>query len=673
MRKTIAALAACGSLLALGHPGARSAGLHADKLTFHVDPTREGWNPAETVLSPDAVAGDAFGQIWQSPVFDSAGAAPPRLFASPLYLGALDFRSGPLAGQNAPIAYAVASTGYAYAVLAAPRAGLAAGTVLWRHELTHSPCQNGEMGSLSTPVIDRNAGRIYVTSCRDDWAWDVHALDLRTGAELSGWPLEISHRTVPASLNRNGTTRFEPGQIYFQRGALNLSADGRRLYVAFGPDMQGFLVSVDTRKARLSSAFSSMPRSDMQQGGMWGASGPAIDAQGRIYIATGASFASALEKRGIPGVYPDATGAWGQSILQFADTPKSGLRLTGTYSPFNYCQTAAADIDIASGGAGVIDLDRRATKTPHLLAQGAGKQGVAYLLDRDRMPGNTTRRHACSTDPETDASLLAPTPQPELGKRGPVVVFGPYSDSIGMVNSAKSRSTMAHFAGADGQHYLYFSGSSKTGADFGTSMPPSLVRLKIVTQPGKPAHLVRDAQEMTVTLQNPGSPVVSSNGGRGGVVWVLDSNVPRSANVFLPNTSGARLYAFDAITLKRIWDSADALHPSGKYNEPAVVDGMVLVGTDRLQAFGLRRAGTPQFAAVAAQKSSNSGGMALFQARCASCHEQTGTGAPNRAMLGRMGQAQIVEALTSGKMQALAEGLSTKDIIEITGYLRENP
>lgn len=656
--------------LTLAAPTLAGQSPSVDKTAFHGNAAREGWNDDETVLTPEAVAGGAFGQVWQSPVFDSAGAAPPRLFASPLYLGSVKQRSGPLAGQSVPVAYAVASTGFAYAVLAADRAGSPAGTILWRKKLTATPCQNGEMGSISTPVIDRVKGRIYVTSCRDDWAWDVHALDLATGEEAQGWPVEISHRTMPASINRNGITRFEPGQIYFQRGALNLSADGKRLYVTFGPDLQGFLVSVDTRKAAVASAFSSMPRSDMQQGGMWGASGATIDRQGRIHVVTGASFASALAKRGIPGVFPESDGAWGQSILQFADDPRTGLKLTGTYSPFNYCQTAAADIDIASGGAMAIEFDPRRTATPHLLAQGSGKQGVAYLLNRAHLPGSTIRRHPCSTDPASDGSLLATDPQPELGTRGPVVVFGPYSDSIGMVNSAKSRATPARFGAADGREFLYFAGSSKTGADFGTNVPPGLVRLAITLSPGKPAWLIRDAQEMTVTFQNPGSPVVSSNGGRNGIVWVLDVNMPRSANVFLPDASGALLRAFDTLTLKPFWSSGQALHPTGKYNEPAVVQGIVIVGTDRLQAFGLRKGSTPAFADYLPVKASTSAGLAQFAARCASCHEQAGTGAPARTALAAMDRAYIVTALTSGKMQAMAEGLSPAEIGAIADYLK---
>ncbi|MEL0209623.1 MAG: hypothetical protein VW891_03390, partial [Novosphingobium sp.] len=150
--------------LALAAPTLAGQTELVDKTTFHGNAAREGWNRAETVLTPETVASGAFGQIWQSPVFDSAGAAPPRLFASPLYLASVMQRSSPLTGQSVPVAYAVASTGFAYAVLAADRGGLSAGSILWRKRLTETPCQNGEMGSISTPVIDKVAGRIYVTS-----------------------------------------------------------------------------------------------------------------------------------------------------------------------------------------------------------------------------------------------------------------------------------------------------------------------------------------------------------------------------------------------------------------------------------------------------------------------------------------------------------------------------
>ena len=669
--KAILACLAISMALSLGGCDRGSATSGVNKLTYHYSAQREGWNDRERVLTPTMVGSGRFGEIWQSPGLDSYGSVPPRLFASPLYVSALQFERGAQGGKTLRVAFVATSTGYAYAIVAGQHGSLAPGTILWRRRLTATPCQNGQFGTIATPVIDRVKQRLYVTSCRDDWTWNVHALDLQTGAEISGWPVELSARTITADVNRNGTSHFVPGQIYFQRGALNLSEDGGRLYVAFGPDLQGFLVSVDTRQARVTSAFSSMPRDDLQQGGMWGSSGPMIDKQGQIYVATGASFLSALQKRGIPGVFPQVAGAWGQSILQFRDDPKMGLRLTGTYTPFNYCQTAASDIDIAGSGAVSFDLDR-GSATARLLTLGAGKQGVAYLLDRDHMPGGVVKRHGCSTDAATDGSLLAPTVQPELGTRGPVVVFGPYSDSIGMVNSAKSRATLAHFRSRTGEHFLYLAGSSKTGADFGTNTAPSLVRLRVVASRDRPAYLKVDARENAHTFQNPGSPVVSSHGGEDAIVWVLDTNVPRSVDIYQPEAPGARLYAFDAATLRLLWWSGDALFTSGKYNEPAVVDGMVLVGTDRLQAFGVRppNSRTPQLNHPMVSMASVGGGASLFATRCAACHADAGSGAPPLAVIARYPQERIVEALVVGKMKEMGAGLSDAQRTGIASYVR---
>lgn len=655
-------LAACGD----------GAERHVDKLTYHVSASREGWNDEEKLLTPEVVASADFGELWQSEELDYHEDAPPRLFASPLYVSNLKFREGEFAGRKLPVSYVVTTTGYAYAILAGEERDMAAGRILWRKKLTETPCQNGQFGNLSTPVIDLEQRRIYVTSCRDEWVWDAHALDLETGEEVAGWPVEISDKSITQDVNRNGDTRFIAGEIMYQRGALNLSNKGDKLYVAFGPDLMGWLVSVDTKAAKVASAFSSMPRNDMQQGGMWGSSGPAVDEEGRIFIATGASFLSALQKKGIPGVYPDSDGAWGQSILAFRDDAKQGLTLTGHYSPFNYCQTAAQDIDIASSGAVAFNIGDGTDSSGQLLALGAAKQGVAYLLDRAAMPGGTKRRAACSTNLESDKGLITPYVQPELGGRGPLVVFGPYSDEIGMVNSAKSRSTMAHFRSADGAHYLFMAGSSKTGEDFGTNVAPSIIRVRVMTEKGKKPYLKIDAREETQVLQNPGSPVISSHKGKGAILWVLDPNVPRSVDIYQPSAPGAKLYAFDAMTMRLLWTSGDRLFTSGKYNEPAVVDGMVLVGTDRLQAFGRGGTQAQRLADVQAEVLTGvDAGRALFEERCAACHLEAASGAPALNILAKMPEAAIVEALKTGKMKEMGSGLSDQERGNIAVFVRE--
>jgi mono/diheme cytochrome c family protein len=656
-----------------------------EKLTFHGDPQRTGWNARETVLTPASVAGGHFGLLWQTPQLDSVNGVPPLLFASPLYVPELPFASGPHRGQHLSLAYVVTSAGYAYAINTRVAGSTPAGAIIWRKQLTERPCGKGTMGNLSTPVIDRTTGRLYVTSCSgEDWDWHVHALDLQTGAEASGWPTAIDRATMNVpGLNRNGTTKFIVGGYYFQRGALNLSGDGSRLYVAFGPDTQGWLVSVDTRNAKLASAFSTTSRQEEEQGGMWGAGGPSVDRQGRVHIATGANFSYALAKRGIPGVFPDSAHSWGQSILQFTDETAAGMALHGTYTPYNYCQTAAQDIDIAGSGTVSIDLAPNTTSTPHLLALG-GKQGNLYLVDRDHMPGGTEKRHPCSTDARTDGSLLAPDAQPVLNTRGPLNVFGPFSDNIGMTNSAKSRSTPAWFHDASGGDYLFLSGSAKTGADFGTNVPPGLIRAKIVTAPGKPAFLRIDGEEMTQTLQNPGSPFVSSNAGRNAVIWLLDTNAPRTMDLFQPGSPRATLYAFDALTFRLLWKSSDELFTSGKYNEPAIVNGLVLVGTDRLQAFGLHDAPVaarsaakpaqpvahPSEAPKPAPAAANNTGEALFDGHCAGCHRSASAGAPPVAMLQSFSRERIVTALTTGKMKYMAADLSPGEIQAITTYLK---
>ena len=578
-----AAMKLTRALLKAALPRAPVASLDAP--TFHRDAQRTGWNPGETILTPARVAGSAFGLKWESPILDAFEGEPPRLYASPLYVDRVTIGAGARKGRTFPVVFAATSTGFVYAIAASGTGSVKAGTILWRTRLA-APCRltpraldGVTTGVLATPVIDVARARLYVTSCAAGKSWQAFALDLASGAIIPGWPVALDESTFNG-VNRNpGNTPPALRAIDYrlQRGALNLSPDGALLYVAFGESATGWIVSVDTAKAKIASAFASVANPHRSSGGIWGAGGPAVDAKGNVYVVTGTNY----------GGFVDAPGDWVQSVLMLSHSSPDGFTLRGTYTPFNHCETATNDIDLGSGGALVLpDFDSSATATPKLMAVG-GKQGNVYLLDRERLPGRLDRKPACVADASTDASLLPRESQPQYAKRGPLNVFGPYSETDGAMDVARGRSVPAFFRDAQGVGHLFVTGNTRRGEGSAFAVPPSLARLEVVATPGEDAYLRVAELEQSTVLENPGSPVVTSNGYRDAIVWVLDENARRTASLAGNDAPRPVLYAFDAMTLRLLWNSRPGdLHTSGKYNEPVIARGSVFVGTDRIQAFG---------------------------------------------------------------------------------------
>jgi outer membrane protein assembly factor BamB len=579
-----------GSCVSTIEPPRPAPGTRVDMLTYHFDRQRSGWNPHESILTPAKVATYGLELVWQSPQLDAHEGEAPVLFASPLYVDNVRLENGPYFGLSTSIVIAATSTGYVYAINAGSSSDIAPGEILWSQRLSTDPCRDGRMSILSTPVIDIEKGLVYVSSCDSTLLYRVFAFALGSGKLSAGWPVVMNPETVNVpGLNRNGANDFPAQALMYQRGALNLSNDRSRLFVPFGKDhVSGWLISINTRTASIDSAFSTTAVTAEHQGGMWAASGTSIDAEGRVHIATGASIVFTSRKAGIAGVFPDSNHNWGQSIIQLQDS--NGLQLSGTYTPFDYCRAQAADIDLGSSGTVVIDIDASKTSTPKLVALVGGKQGNAYLLDRDNMPGSLVRRQGCSDDPASDKSLLSPEVQPHFGTRGPLSVFGPYSADLGFYDYAKSRTTAAQFRDASGNHFLFATGSTKVDANSTETIAPTIVRLVVVTEPDKPAYLAIDRRNMADVLLNPGSPFVSSNNSQDAIVWVLDMNAMKSISVWDKESPPQPvLYAFDAESLAVLWKGeAGDLPTSGKYNEPAVVNGQVIVGTDRIMSFGLK-------------------------------------------------------------------------------------
>ncbi len=648
-----------------------------DAPTFHRDAQRSGWNDRETALTPSSVASPSFGLLWESPALDSFDGQPARLYASPLYVDRVAITAGEHRGEMFSVIIAASNNGDVYAINATKAGDVATGRILWRTHLA-TPCRLQPApldavptGVLSTPVIDVVHGRIYVTACDPKMGWQAYALNLGSGAVLPGWPVRLDEPRLNDVNHNAGLHRLPPTRRFdfrVQRGALNLSPDGSRLYVVFGETETGWLVSVDTVRATVDSAFAAVAMPHRGSGGMWGAGGPAMDAAGNIFVVTGSGFDGYIEQ----------AHDWTQSLLKLSDIAPRGLQLIGTYTPFNYCATAKMDIDLGSGGASLLpDLDHALTSTSHLLVVG-GKQGNAYLLDRDHLPGRLDQRQTCSTDAASDGSLLAPQTQPQFGTRGPLNVFGPYSDRDAAMDLARARSAVAVFRAAGGNTSVYMTGNTHTASGSAVGVAPSLVKLDVATARGRPAWLRVDRRQPDVVFGNPGSPVVSSDGARDAIVWVLDENARRSALLAGDDTPSPMLYAFAADTLRLLWkSSAGDLYTSGKYNEPLIEGGQAIVGTDRIQAFGLgkdhlvhatQRKATHASATPVAP--SGLDGATLYRQRCAMCHDHPQGNIPPRAWIATRPRAEIVEALTRGVMRAQAAGLGPHDIDAIAGALK---
>jgi hypothetical protein len=557
-------------------------------ISFHGDALRLGWNPHETALTPATVASGRFGKRWDSPPFDAFGGVPARAYASPLYVADLKVTGGPYGGRVVDAVFAATSNADVYAVSSVSVRDIPAGTVLWKQHLADPGhrIDGLRMGVLGTPVIDLKAQRLYVAAdtvgsdAEGGIIWRVFALDLGSGNVLAGWPVPLSASTVEP-LNQNGPAVFLASSQLSQRGGLATSPDGKLLYVPFGGyfgGSVGWLVAIDTVTPRVASSFSSSPEMlGRANGGIWASGGPSVDADGSVWAVTGNSPRDLLDR------------TWGESVLRWG--PGVPLKLTGTYTTWNHCQLDSGDIDLCGSGVTLLP-DVRGTSTPRLAVVG-GKQGNVYLLDRDHLPGALDTRPACNwkspTDTPSDASLWDPTagrPYYVNNSPGPINVFGPYSEDDGWAMKAKARSTPAAFQADDGTMYVVVTGSSKQ-PDLVTPRPPSVARLRVVTpSPGAPAFLQLEAYETTLVFESPGTPVISSNGGKNPIAWIVEPNIGRLDSLL--NAPPATLYAVDVMRMQALWGSKTGdLYPGAKYFHPVVAGGQVIVATDRLTGFGL--------------------------------------------------------------------------------------
>ncbi len=337
-------------------------------LTQHNDNARTGDNLSETLLNTKSVRPKTFGKLGTLSV-------DGYLYAQPLYVQNVRV---PNKGLHNVVYLATAHN----SVYAFDADTLSAKTPLWKVNLgpsvpatevytTKWTDMRIEIGITSTPVIDPFTNTIFVeakTKEHGTYVQRLHALDITTGAEKPGSPVEIK-ASVPGTgmASVSGQVAFDPVK-QLQRPGL-LLANGT-VYLAFGshadsPPFHGWILGYDVRTLAQTCVFNLTPNGD--EGAIWQAGmGMASDPSGSIYAMVGNGTFDA-DKGG-----PD----YGDSILRLAAQPGT-LAVQDYFTPYN--QESLSDNDQDTGASGPLLIPN----TNLLL--GGGKNGWLYLTQTNKM------------------------------------------------------------------------------------------------------------------------------------------------------------------------------------------------------------------------------------------------------------------------------------------------
>jgi hypothetical protein len=353
-------------------------------LTFHNDNARDGVNSLETILTPNNVNSAQFGKMFSYPV-------DGYIYAQPLYVPNVAI---PKKGIH-NVVYIATEHDSVYAFDAD---GLNTAP-LWQKSfikptkgVTTVPSSDTgsndivpEIGITSTPVIDTASKTLYVVAKtkivnlkthKIAYQQRIHALALTTGAEKLGGPKLINPVMLGTGAgNANGKIPFDALREN-QRAGLLLS--NGIIYIAFAshgdnPPYHGLVIAYGAARLTLLGVFNNTPNGS--DGGIWQAgNGPAADAQGNIYVASGNGTFD----------FNDGGRDLGDSIVNLHFKRGSGFSVQSYFTPWNQAFLSSSDLDF--GDSGVMLLPDQSVGPIHLAVTG-GKDGVLYIVNRDDMGG----------------------------------------------------------------------------------------------------------------------------------------------------------------------------------------------------------------------------------------------------------------------------------------------
>jgi len=207
---------------------------------------------------------------------------------------------------------------------------------------------NGNAGIIGTPVIDPASRTLYVVNSLNStgaFSFMLHALDITTGADRTGSPVQISNAGfTPVTQN--------------QRAGLALANGNLLIPFSSHCDMgtyHGFLFSYDPSTLAKVAVFNASPSGSGNSLWMSG-QGPAVDAAGNIYFGTS------------NGTW-DGVSNFSESFLKL----NSNLTLADWFTPANHANLDGGDADIDTSGPLLIPPGNRLVMV--------GKTATGYVIN----------------------------------------------------------------------------------------------------------------------------------------------------------------------------------------------------------------------------------------------------------------------------------------------------
>jgi len=350
----------------------------AQVTTSQYDNFRTGATLHEKILTPQNVNSKEFGKL-------GAFKVDGPVYAQPLFVPSV-----PIPGKGTHDVLFVATEHDSVYAFDADRPGDAP---LWRVSLLEKarheevvnedevgcPFIRPEVGITSTPVIDLKSGTLYVLARSmvrhkigdDEYLQRLHALAITTGAGKFGGP-----KLITASVPGKGAGAIK-GQVAFDplrenpRAALTLANHNVYLAWASSCDVDpyhGWVMSYDAQTLAQKAVLNVNP--DGSEAGIWLAdTGPAVDADGNLYVPTG------------NGTFDAGNGGrdYGDSVLKLDG---STLAIRDYFTPHDQERISHDDNDVGSSGPTL--LPDQPGPHRHLLLQPT-KDSTIYVVDRDHM------------------------------------------------------------------------------------------------------------------------------------------------------------------------------------------------------------------------------------------------------------------------------------------------